>query len=81
VRTLVGYEKALRPDYISTLATVNNLGGLYRNQGKLAEAEQMYVRALAEYEKALGPNHISTLNTVNNLGVLYRDQGKLTEAE
>jgi len=55
VRALAGYEKTLGPDHTSTLDTVNNLGLLYRNQGKLAEAEQMYVRALAGKEKALGP--------------------------
>jgi tetratricopeptide (TPR) repeat protein len=81
VRALAGSEKALGPDHTSTLITVNNLGNLYRDQGKLAEAEQMYVRALAGYEKALGPDHTSTLGTVNNLGLLYGDQGKLAEAE
>src|SRR5947199_3589480 len=76
-----GNEKALGPDHTSTLDTVNNLGILYVNQGKLAEAEQMYQRALAGKEKALGPDHTSTLDTVNNLGVLYVIQGKLAEAE
>jgi tetratricopeptide (TPR) repeat protein len=61
--------------------TVNNLGGLYRNQGKLKEAEEMYRRALAGYEKALGTDHTPTLNAVNNLGSLYANQGKLKEAE
>ncbi|KXJ85413.1 Tetratricopeptide repeat-domain-containing protein, partial [Microdochium bolleyi] len=61
--------------------TVNNLGILYRNQGKLDEAEKMYLRALRGYEKALGPDHTSTLDTVNNLGNLYSHQGKLDEAE
>jgi hypothetical protein len=42
------------PEHTSTLATVNNLGSLYADQGKLAEAEQMYERALQGYEKALG---------------------------
>ena len=59
----------------------NDLGNLYRDQGKLAEAEQMYQRALQGTEKALGAEHMSTLSTVNNLGILYRDQGKLAEAE
>ncbi|CCD42655.1 similar to kinesin light chain 1 [Botrytis cinerea T4] len=58
-----------------------NLGILYKDQGKLAEAEVMYRRALEGYEKALGPDHTSTLDTVNNLGILYKDQGKLAEAE
>ncbi|KAH9211165.1 kinesin light chain [Leptodontidium sp. 2 PMI_412] len=72
-RALQGYKKALGLNHTSTLATVNNLGVLYKNQGKLVEAEQMYQRALQGYEKALGPEHTSTLRTVNNLGVLYKD--------
>ena len=59
----------------------HNLGDLFTNQGKLAEAEKMYIRALQGKEEALGPDHTSTLLTVNNLGLLYADQGKLAEAE
>ena len=59
----------------------HNLGDLYFDQGKLAEAEKMYIRALQGKEEALGPDHTSTLDTVNNLGNLYADQGKLAEAE
>jgi Tfp pilus assembly protein PilF len=40
------------PDHTSTLDTVNNLGLLYADQGKMAEAEQMYIRALQGYEEA-----------------------------
>ncbi|OAP54709.1 hypothetical protein AYL99_11157 [Fonsecaea erecta] len=58
-----------------------SLGHLYVDQGKLAEAEKMYLRALQGYEGALGPDHTSTLLTVNNFGNLYMDQGKLAEAE
>jgi len=80
-RVLAGSEKSLGPDHISTLGIVHNLGGLYADQGKLAEAEKMYRRALTGCEKALGPDHISTLGIVNNLGLLYADQGKLAKAE
>ncbi|KAK6614281.1 NB-ARC and TPR domain protein [Botrytis cinerea] len=59
----------------------HRLGNLYSDQGKLAEAEEMYLRALEGKEKAFGLDHISTLNTINNLGILYFDQGKLAEAE
>ncbi|KAK3947359.1 hypothetical protein QBC32DRAFT_328628 [Pseudoneurospora amorphoporcata] len=76
-RALEGYEKALGPDYTSTLDTVHNLGLLYQTQGRLMEAEAMYQRALEGKEKALGPDHTSTLNTVNNLGNLYKTQGRL----
>jgi tetratricopeptide (TPR) repeat protein len=60
---------------------LHNLGNLYADQGKLAEAEKMYIWALRGKEEALGPDHTSTLDTVNNLGALYKDQGKLAEAE
>ncbi|EMR83515.1 putative nb-arc and tpr domain protein [Botrytis cinerea BcDW1] len=59
----------------------HNLGNLYSDQDKLAEAEMMYCRALKSKEKALGPDHTSTLLTINNLGSLYSDQSKLVEAE
>jgi tetratricopeptide (TPR) repeat protein len=73
MRALARSKKALGRDHTSTLTTVNNLGSLYHDQGKLDEAEQMYMRVLAGSEKALGRDHILTLNTVNNLGLLYGD--------
>ncbi|KAL4745474.1 hypothetical protein BDW72DRAFT_186605 [Aspergillus terricola var. indicus] len=66
-RALAGYEEALGPDHIYTLNTVNNLGILYLNQGKLKEAREMCQRALAGYEEALGPNHSKTRTVANNL--------------
>ena len=74
-RALAGYEKAWGPDHTSTLDTVNNLGNLYKNQGKLVEAEEMYRRALAGKEKAWGPDHTSTLRTINNLRLLNASRG------
>ncbi|KAL8810966.1 MAG: hypothetical protein Q9223_007633 [Gallowayella weberi] len=81
MRALKGKEKAWGAEHTSTLDTVNNLGLLYSDQGKMAEAEEMYMRALKGYEKAWGAEHTSTLDTVNNLGNLYSNQGKLVEAE
>jgi tetratricopeptide (TPR) repeat protein len=63
------------------LDAIHLLGQLCKTQGKLGEAEKMYMRALQGYEEALGPKHTSTLDTVNNLGLLYANQGKLGEAE
>ncbi|KAK4908241.1 hypothetical protein LTR49_022841 [Elasticomyces elasticus] len=81
VRALRGYEEAWGPKHTSTLSTVNNLGLLYADQGKMEEAEEMYVRALRGKEEAWGPKHTSTLSTVNNLGLLYSNQGRMKEAE
>ena len=69
------------PQHTSTLTTVNNLGALYADLGRLEEAKQMYQRALAGKEKARGLQHTSTLTTVNNLGALYADLGRLEEAK
>ncbi|KAH0594590.1 hypothetical protein MHUMG1_07424 [Metarhizium humberi] len=85
-------QRRLLPHAMTSCATVqasnedlnwafHNLGNLYSDQGKLQDAEEMYLRALRGYEKAWGPDHTETLDTVNNLGVLYSDQGKLQEAE
>ena len=35
LRALRGYEKAWVPEHTSTLDTVNNLGNLYKDQGKM----------------------------------------------
>ncbi|KAI4122850.1 MAG: hypothetical protein LQ338_005584 [Usnochroma carphineum] len=80
-RALQGLEKALGPEYTSTLDTVNNLGLLYINQGKRKEAENLLQRALEGYGKTLGPEHTSTLKIANNLGILYSDQGQLKKAK
>ncbi|KAI0569376.1 TPR repeat protein, partial [Pyrenophora tritici-repentis] len=83
-RALKGKEKAWGLEHTSTLSTVNNLGLLYVDLGRLDEAEKMYQRALQGYEKAWGPEHTSTLNTLNilnNLGNLYAGLGRLDEAE
>jgi hypothetical protein len=45
-QALRGKEKALGVKHMLTLWTVNNLRNLYKNQGKLALAKQMYKQAL-----------------------------------
>lgn len=41
---------------------MHNLGDIYSDQGRLAEAEALYERALQDKEKALGPDHTSTFH-------------------
>jgi Tetratricopeptide repeat len=71
MRALQGKEKMWGPEHTSTLDTVNNLGVLYRDQGKTAEAEAMYVRALQGYQKALGTDHPRTQVIIRNLDQCY----------
>lgn len=80
-RALRGYEEALDPNHTSTLATVNNLGLLYKDQGKFAEAEEMYERALRGREEAFNfsnvERHRPALNMIQNMGDLYAKQGEV----
>jgi tetratricopeptide (TPR) repeat protein len=64
-----------------TLRSLNGLGVLFRQQGRLAEAKAIYIRALAGTEETLGSEHGLSLDIVNNLGILFWQQGKLAEAE
>jgi tetratricopeptide (TPR) repeat protein len=57
------------------------LGVLWKNQGRLDEAEKLLKQALKGKEELLGMEHMSTLITVDNLGILYKNQGRLSDAE
>lgn len=65
----------------SYFEAVFNLGNIYTEHGKLAEAEGTYLKLLKGINKAFGVEHVSVLNTSKNLGILYRLQDKPTEAE
>lgn len=71
LRALAANEKALGPENDSTLDTFCYLGCLYPNQGRFADAEQMYYHDLAGKVKAFGPDHIETLKSVASIGHLY----------
>jgi Tfp pilus assembly protein PilF len=85
MRALQGYEESLGPKHTSTLNTVNNLGLLYADQGKLDQAEGMYMRALQGYEEAVGyemvARYIPALHTMENLGDLFITQRDQAGAE
>lgn len=74
-RALDGEEKPWGPEHTSTLNTVNNLGLLYKDQGKLVEAQKMYERALDGKEGLRGPDPPSTLKTIDNSRFLHSNQG------
>ncbi|KEQ57671.1 uncharacterized protein M437DRAFT_79551 [Aureobasidium melanogenum CBS 110374] len=57
------------------------LAGMFADQIRYTEAEEIYRRALAMKEKIYGSKHTSTLGTVHELGSVYREQGRLAEAE
>src|SRR5258705_275377 len=44
-------------DQLKVLSGLNNLAGLYYDQGRYADAEPLYKRDLSIGKKALGPEH------------------------
>jgi len=80
-QALRGKEKVLGAEHRSTLHTVNNLGNLYADQGKLAEAEQMYERALRGCEKPFGVRHTALPKLFDSLKFLHNDQGTINNAK
>jgi len=61
--------------------SLNNLAGLYKDQGRYGEAEPLYKRSLAIDEKALAPDHPKVATALGNLASLYDDQGRYADAE
>jgi tetratricopeptide (TPR) repeat protein len=70
----------LGDDHPKFATSLNNLGRLYKDQGKYDEALPFVKRALASRERTLGTNHPDVAISLNNLGLLYYDQGKYDEA-
>jgi tetratricopeptide (TPR) repeat protein len=83
-QALQGFEKAFGPEHTLTLDTVNNLGALYKNLGRLDEAEKMYRRALAGYAKVISPDQLMTyvpaLNNMWTFASLRESRGRAEEA-
>jgi tetratricopeptide (TPR) repeat protein len=61
--------------------TLNDLGLLFKAQGRYGEAETALERALPIMEKALGPEHRDVAANLNNLADLFSVQGRYGEAE
>src|SRR6185369_9617768 len=61
-------------------SSLNDLGCALHEEGRLREAEELYIRALTARRKTFGAEHLETLQSLHNLAVLYEDQGKAKEA-
>ena len=67
-------EKALGSEHPDIGISLNNLAGLYRAQGRYAEAEPLFRRSLGVIEKALGPEHPDAITALNELAYCSRGQ-------
>lgn len=59
----------------------NNLGELYRLEGRYADADALYMEALSRREQLLGHEHHHLANVLENLAESYRAQRRNTEHE
>jgi serine/threonine protein kinase len=75
------YLRDLGPAHHDTLAATGALGRLYLAQGKLHEAEALFVDALECCRSRLGEAHPETLVAMTNLAELEKARGRLAEAE
>ena len=80
-RALAIRETALGPEHVATARTINNLALVRQEQGRLREAEDLFVRSLTIRQKQLGPDHPDVERALKNLDGLYRDQGRPAEAD
>ncbi len=61
----------LGPDHPDTLASMNNLAGVYRLTHQLDRALPLFVETLALQKSKLGPDHPDTLQSMNDLAIAY----------
>ncbi|EPE32783.1 TPR repeat protein [Glarea lozoyensis ATCC 20868] len=80
-RVLEGKQRLLGPDHPSILAVVHDLGTICDDQGKLDEAEDLFLRALQDWGRSLGTWNISTLMTGQRLCGVYVAQRRFVDAE
>ena len=78
--TLAARRRTLGNDHPLTLASMNNLGHLYRETGNFDAAQPLYEEALATRRRKLGDEHASTLMCINNVGILHSSKGDHTAA-
>jgi tetratricopeptide (TPR) repeat protein/transcriptional regulator with XRE-family HTH domain len=68
-------------DDVALSETCCGLATVYREQGKYAQAEPLFIQALHSSEQRLGPDHTLVGTFLNDLANLYFQQGNYAQAE
>ena len=72
--------KVLGPEHAGVVTSYNNMAVVYKAQGRLGEALELYEKSLAIRIKVLGPEHADVAASYNNMANVYAAQGRLGEA-
>lgn len=78
-RVLALAERTLGPDDPRLAVDLNNLGEVYRRQGRLEQAAELLRRAI-RLDEAAGGRSPALATSLNNLGLVLRAQGRLDAA-
>ncbi|KAI7550223.1 hypothetical protein KC331_g3314, partial [Hortaea werneckii] len=73
--------QVLGAEHPSTLTSIENQASTFRDQERLNEAIQLFVKASESFKKMLGEEHPSTLTCMASLSSLYCAQGSWAKAE
>ena len=79
-RALAIRENVLGPEHPQTAASLSNLAGLLRDDGRADEAELLFRRVLAIYEKTLGLGHSQTQRCASHYARLLLATGRASDA-
>jgi tetratricopeptide (TPR) repeat protein len=55
----------------------NNIGGVYKYQGNVESALEMYMKCLNIKKVHYGDSNFNLASVYSNIGIIYKDQGKL----
>ena len=74
------FERHAPPGNPAVATAVNNLAGALRLDGKLREAEELFLRCLDLYAATVGTRHLLYAAGLNNLSLIFLDRGELGRA-
>ena len=67
------YGREFGVDHINSANTIDNIGEVYRQQGKYAEAISWYERAVKIIERVFGVDHVNSARTLHNIRLVYKN--------
>ena len=80
-RAIAADEAKLGSAHPTVAGKLVDLAGLYRADGRYADAEALCTRALAIQQRAVGAKDPATVRTLKELALVYRAQGRNVEAD
>ena len=80
-RTLKIHLRCSARTILDVAKSYNNIGIVYKNQGKYEEALVQYSRALEIKTRVLGQDHPNVADTCENIGLVLKQQGEVEKAK